>query len=408
MSAEPVGPAEPAEVAELGRLDARRALVFARARLRQGTRRARIAFVPMLQASVGAALAWAIAHNGLGQAAPLFAPIATWVCLGFTKNRVPRKVAELGIGATVGVAVGEVMAIAFGAGWWQIGLVGLIGGLLGRLLDHGELFTMQSAVNGLVIVGMSAYAMPGGTGARWVDALIGALVAFVIAVLVPWTAAERPRRFGRAALEEIARTQEMLAKALRARDIEALHDVFTQLRALHEVVDDWDAVLKTASDIVNLNPVLRAERPQIDELQRMLWLTRRTENTLTMLVRQSVGFTEQLGYVPGSVPLLESAASATHSLAAAVGGWHPPVHARTLLTQIAADSSPREVESDDWRPAALRSLVRALVVDLLQLTGLSRPDATGRLNDTQGAPFRPEEGGPGDEASALWGDFDAR
>ena len=42
--------------------------------------------------------------------------------------------------------------------------------------------------------------------------------------------------------------------------------------------------------------------------------------------------------------------------------------------------------------------------DSLQLTGLSRTDATALLNDTQGAPYRPEEGGPGDEASAIWGE----
>lgn len=331
---------DPAEIAELGRLDARRAVVFARARLRQGTRRARIAFVPILQASVGAALAWAIAHDALGHPAPLFAPIATWVCLGFTKNRVPRNVVELGFGATVGVAVGEIVALSFGAGWWQMGLVGLMGALLGRLLDRGDLFTMQCATNGLVAVGMSALGLPGGIGARWVDALIGAVVAFVIAVLVPWTAAERPRRFARAALEEIAHTQEMLATALRARDVEDLRDVSSQLRALHEAVDDFDAVLRTAADIVNLNPVLWGERPQIEELQRMLRLTRRAENSLVMLVRQSIGFTEQLGNVPGSVSLLESASSATHSLAAAVGGWHRPEHARELLTTIAGDSSP--------------------------------------------------------------------
>ncbi len=389
-----------------GRLDARRAVVFARARLRQGTRRARIAFVPILQASVGAALAWAIAHHGLGQPAPLFAPIATWVCLGFTKNRVPRNVAELGLGATIGVVVGELVALAFGAGWWQIGLVGLVGALIGRLLDHGDLFTMQCATNGLVVVGMDAFGLPGGIGARWIDALIGAVVAFVIAVLVPWTAEERPRRFARAALEEIAQTQDMLARALRARDVEELLDVSGQLRALREVVDDFEAVLKTAADIVNLNPVLRGERPQIEELQRMLALIRRAENTLVMLVRQSIGFTEQLGHLPGTVPLLEKSAAATNSLAAAVGGWNRPVRAREVLTEVAAHSSPREVESADWRPAALRSLVRALVVDLLQLTGLSRADATARLNDTQGAPFGLEDPGPGDEASGIWGDDD--
>ena len=80
----------------LARLDFRRWRVFLTARARQGWRRVRGSFVPVVQSAAGASLAWVIAHDLLGGPSPVFAPIAAWICLGFRQDRVPRKVAELG------------------------------------------------------------------------------------------------------------------------------------------------------------------------------------------------------------------------------------------------------------------------------------------------------------------------
>ena len=71
---------------------ARRRLVSIR--LRQGRDRVRNAAVPVLVAAVAAGLAYAIAHYGLGHEAPVFAPIAAWVCLGFRHERELRRVAD--------------------------------------------------------------------------------------------------------------------------------------------------------------------------------------------------------------------------------------------------------------------------------------------------------------------------
>ncbi len=387
-----------------GPLDARRAAVVARSRFRQGARRVRTSFSPILFAAVGASISWALAASVLNQPMPIFAATACWICLGFTRNRAPRTVAELGIGSAVGVAIGEMFARVFGAGAWQIGVVLIIAALFGRLLDRGVTFTMQSSVNGIVIVGMSAYPMAVGGWGRWADALIGAAVAFVITVLLPRNISVRPRRFARSALEEVAEALEMLAPALRRHDIDAMLDASGQLEAVGEAIDDWDKVLKAAADIARLNPTLRAEQPQLDELARLLKLSQRAETSLTMIVRQSIGFSEQAAQIPGVADSVALAASATRSLAAAVGGWHRPVRARELLEELAEQSSPLEIESDDWRPAALMSLMRSLAVDLLQMTGMSRADATSSLAATLGSRYAvADELPPEDEASALWG-----
>lgn len=389
-----------------GRLDARRAVVFARARLRQGIRRVRTALEPVLIAAVGAALAWAIAHDALHQPAPLFAPMAAWICLGFTKNRSPRIVAELALGATVGVGLGELFVSTFGAGAWQIGVVLVAAALAGRLLDRGDVVTFQTVGNGLVIVGLSA--IPGmelHAGGRWMDALVGGAVAFVLTVALPRSVVERPRRYARSAFAEMAQAIEMLADGLRRGDVEAMMDVEGQVRATTESIDDFDKALKAAADVAALNPTLRAEVPQLDELKRILALARRAETGLAMMVRQAVGFYEQAGRLPDVGDRLAEVGPAVRALSTSIGGWHRPQHARDVLSDVAAKTAPHEIESQDWRPAALMSLVRALVSDLLQVTGLSRSDAAARLAATHGAPFAAErEASPEDEASALWGD----
>jgi len=387
-----------------GRLDVRRAVVALRSQWRRGVRRARTSLVPVLTAAVGAAISWQLAVVLFNQPAPMFAPMACWICLGFTRNRAPRAVAELGLGATVGVAIGELFARAFGAGAWQIGTVLVVCALLGRLLDRGTTFTMQSVGNGVIIVGMAAYPVAGGSMGRWADALVGGAVAFLLTVALPRTVAERPRRYARSALEELAVALEMLAPALRTHDIEAMRDARQQMVAVREAIADWDKALQAALDVAGLNPRLRSEQPDLDELKRLLHLFRRAQTSLTMIVRQSIGFSEQAGDIPGAAERVDLAAAATRSLAAAVGGWHRPARARLLLQELASHSSPADIETDDWRPAALMALMRAFTVDLLQMTGLSRADANAQLAATHGAPYASDQPPPPeDETSALWG-----
>lgn len=61
---------------------------------------------------------------------PFFAPVAAWICLGFTYNRVPRKVLEIGAGAAIGVGLGEVILGTLGAGGWQLAIGLLVGALV--------------------------------------------------------------------------------------------------------------------------------------------------------------------------------------------------------------------------------------------------------------------------------------
>ncbi len=387
----------------------RRWVLFVAARIRQGGRRVGGSFVPILQSAAAAAIAYLIAEQVFGRPAPLFAPIAAWVCLGFKADRVPRKVAELGVGATAGVLIGEFFALWLEVGWWQIGLALLVGALLSRFLDRGDLTTIQGGVNAVVVVSMSWWqALTGGVTGRWIEALVGAGVALVVAALLPRNPTARPRRYARATLTEYATLLGVVGRGLRAGDVQLLADARGQRRAVAELMVDWEETLTTAREVVAINPTLRRYRPEVAELSRVFRLLQRTQRASYLLARQGLAMTEEVGPMPEVGEALMEVSTALNSLAGAVGHWNRPVRARELLLAVARTAAPSEVEGGDWRPVALLSLLRAVVVDLLQVSGLSRAQARDALADTWGRPFedRDAELTPGesdDDASPLWG-----
>ena len=388
------------------RVDFRQRMVLAGLALRQGGRRVRGSFVPIGTASLAAWVAYAFSHNVLGHPAPFFAPIAAWICLGFTYNRVPRKVLEIGAGASIGVGIGELILLGLGAGAWQLALALLLAALIGRLLDRGDLFTIQSGVNAMVVVGMGTTLTPdGGAGpSRMIDALVGAAVALVFAILLPGDVLNRPRRYVGNLLTELAAVFGMLGEGLRSGNREPLRDAHAQLRGVQRILDDAATVWRSSADIVALNPAMRRHRPQIDELGRQLELSTRAVHTVELLLRQSRGVVDELGAVPAIAHLMDDSAAALHALAGSIRHWNRPTQARVRAIELATDCAPQTAHAMDWRQSALLSVMRSVAIDLLQLTGLSRVQARSHLpgtgaeeSDTQGAVS-------GDEASAVWAD----
>ncbi len=390
------------------RVDFRRRLVLAGLALRQGVRRMRGSFLPILTASVAAWLSYTFAHDVLGHPTPFFAPVAAWICLGFTYNRVPRKVLEIGAGAAIGVGIGEVILIGLGAGGWQLALGLMVAGLIARLIDRGDLFTIQSGVNAMVVIGMGTmYTQLSGAGpSRLVDALVGAAIALLLAVLLPGDVVNRPRRYVSNLHTELATTFDMLSEGLRLANRERLRDAHAQLRGVQRILDNTHTVWKSSADIVALNPAMRRHRPQIEELGRQLELSTRAVHAVELLLRQSRGVVDETGSVPTIATLMDDASGTLNALAGSVRNWHPPRLARERAITLAADCAPEPAHVMDWRTSALVSVMRSVAIDLLQLTGLSRERARVYLPGTG-----PEvaDAGPrltGDEQSEVWGDAD--
>lgn len=380
----------------------RGAIVLLRLRLRDGVRRARGSLVPVVQAGLGAALAFWIAQFVVGHPYPFLAPVAAWICLGFTKNRQPRKVAELGAGALLGVLIGEVIHLLIGAGAWQLGVVLVVAALAARLFDRGDMFTMQAGVNAMVVLATVALITSDPIG-RAVDAAIGAGVALLLAVVLPRDLTSRPRRHIRAVLTETATLLRMVSVGLRDGDVERLRDAASQLDGVRDILDYAQTVVSSSGQIVRLHPGLRRDQPMLSELERQGVLLGRLANTLELLIRQSRGVVDESGPQPVVAMLVAEAAAVVEAMVAAILHWEFPGEARRHAVSLAASCSPAAVMRSTWRSVALVSIMRSIAVDALQLTGLSRAQARLLLPDMAEA-TDVGEAERSEAASAIWDD----
>ncbi len=159
------------------------------------------------QCAIAAGLAWFIAHDLVGHAVPFFAPIAAVVSLGTTYGQRLRRVAEVTVGVAVGVFLADLIVAGIGSGWWQLMVIVALAMSTAVLLDGGQLFMMQAAVQSIVVA--TLVPDPNAALTRWTDAVIGGAVALVAATVVPAAPLRRPR-------EQAARVVRKVEELLRA------------------------------------------------------------------------------------------------------------------------------------------------------------------------------------------------
>lgn len=369
--------------------------------------RMRGALLPNTQTAVAATLAWLLCRWLLDDPNPIFAPIATFVCMGFSRNRQPRKVVEMGLGATTGVLIGGLVGHYSGFGPGQLLFLLLLTPLLGRLIDRSEMVAFQIAVQSIVVAAMVAQSATSSPIDRWFNALIGAGVALLATVVLPTNVITRPRRYLVFTLDEMARFLRRLSKALLDGDAAAISQLRGGLIAIREFLNDGRAALTSAQETAAISPVAYGSRAVLAELDRMLELSERLHITFSMMQRQSRGMVTEIGPMPEVANPMWQAADLLDQISRGVHNWQRPTRARDNTAELAAELHPAEVllEESDWRLATLMSLLRAVVVDMLQLTGLSLAQARAVLADT-GA-FDPEADQETDleveQASRVWG-----
>lgn len=363
---------------DLARTAWRRLLL--RARLRQGASRVRVAFWPIVQAAAAAGVAFGIARYGLGHAAPFFAPISAWICLGFSQDRQLRRVLEVAVGVAVGVGLGDVVVHVIGSGWWQVAVVLTVSALLARFIDRGAMLTTQAGVQAVVIVALPA-AQAGGPLGRWTDALVGGAVALAVAVLTPGDPRRRPRHLGAEATTELARVLETLDRGLRTRDRADLEAALVTGRASEGAIEDWQAAASSARELARVTAAGRRHRDDLGDLERQSVLVDRAMRSVRVLARRALpvaGGVDERDLVPVA-DLVSRFAVGTRVLAEAIGAGRDPAVAREVLVEAARTADPHVVGSGDWQVQSLVMLVRSPLVDVLEATGATPAEARAAL-----------------------------
>jgi uncharacterized membrane protein YgaE (UPF0421/DUF939 family) len=340
----------------------RRFSLHVRVRLRQGWRRARWAFVPTLVGAGTAAVAYLISVHLLGHTLPIFAPTAAWLCLG----------------CTLGVALGEVFLRLFGAGVIQIFAVLVISALAARIVDRGEMLTYQAGVQAIVVTAMPVGAMVDGGFGRWSDALVGAVLALFVAALLPVRAIQRPRRRAQAALTELSDLLRALGEALRLGDPDRARDALTMGRDTQQVLDNWEKTVRAARQVTTLNPALRGDRPEVQRLARGSVLADRAVRNARVVARKAESVAASGPHVHIG-QTLEELSSSLRLLAVDLGSGERPSASRGRIVEAARGLDPAAYADDGWPTQTLVSVLRSLVVDVLQIGGMTASGARAQL-----------------------------
>lgn len=362
-------------------------------RAQEGLSRVRVGLLQAVQLTVAAVGAFVFSERVLGHHGPIFAATAATVALGFSKGGIRyRRVLEVGIGCTLGILFAELLTHWIGRGIWQAAAVMLLSVLLAQFLDSGVLFTTQMALQSLLVVMLPA--PPDGALTRSVDAMVGGAFALVLLYLVPTDPRRQPRAQLRKLTTELAEVLRQTAEAVRRDDSQAAWHCLVRARKTQPIVDAVTASLKSSQEIAMAAPLHRRHRAEVDEIVRAIrYLDLVTRNT-RVLARRIASIINHVTLAPAAVDSIAASLDSMADVVTAVGSGMASTHrgvrdsylrqARNQLEVMARQLAPKTMGVQTLEGESLVLLLRPMVVDLLEATGLEHEDALAvlpRLDD---------------------------
>jgi uncharacterized membrane protein YgaE (UPF0421/DUF939 family) len=332
----------------------------------------------ILQCSVTAGLAWALASWLVGPR-PFFASVAAIITLGFSFGQRWRRALEVSVGVAVGVAIGDIFVRVFGTGTWQIVLVGVVAMCIAVLLGAGNLMTTQAGVQ--AIIAITLFPNPSASLTRWLDAVVGCALALAVATVAPIGPLRKPGRLAAGFLEEAAATLRAAATALREDDVEAAEAVLERARRGEALLDDLEEAANEGVAVVRTSPFLRPRLARVRAFANLYPPMDRVSRNLRVLARRSAIALWRSEPVPLSyVVLLEQLADVIAFMAEELHQQRLPTAARDRLVEVAQATSRLPIH-ESLSAVVVLAQIRSMVVDLLELTGISTGEARGLMPD---------------------------
>ncbi len=341
-------------------------------------RRLRSRSFMILQCAVTAGLAWALASWLIGPR-PFFSAVAAIITLGFSFGQRWRRALEVSVGVAIGVGIGDLFVRVFGTGTWQIILVGIIAMCLAVLLGAGTLMTTQAGVQ--AIIAITLFPNPSAGVSRWLDALVGCALALLVATVAPIGPLRRPGRLGASFLEEVAGTLQAAVTALRDADADAAQAVLERARQGEAMLGDLEEAAGEGVAVVRNSPFLRARKSQVEAFAGLYPPMDRVSRNLRVLARRSaIALWRSESVPPAYVDLMADLAEVVSVMAEDLSHQRLPTPARERLAEIGIATSRLPIH-ESLSSVVLLAQVRSLVVDLMELTGLTAGEARELIPD---------------------------
>ncbi len=335
------------------------------------------------QCAIAAALAWLAAVELLDHPRPFLAPVAAIVCLGVSYGQRLRRVAEVMVGVALGVFIADVFISWVDTGVWQIMLIVAASMTVAVLLDAGNLLVTQAAVQSVIVAVLLP--SPEAGLSRWLDALVGGVVALGAATVVPQAPLRRPREQGARIVQDLGRLLRAAVDSVQSGNVDDAVETLKQARATEAALSDLRTAAREGLDVVRSSPLRRRHRAAVRKMAELVVPLDRAMRNTRVLVRRTVAATRAGETLPESyLALVDRIADASDIIAEELAAGRLPTAAQAPLADI-AEQTATETLRGGLSAAVVLAQVRSIVVDLLQLTGLSAEEARELMPAAPGA-----------------------
>lgn len=362
--------------------------------MRDRVRRVAYSLIPILQCGIGAALAWFIASDLLGHERPFFAPIAATIALGVSMGKRLRRAVELVIGAVIGIGLGDLLISAIGSGPWQIAIAVIVGQTIAVFLDKGAIFSGQVATSAVLV----ATLLPPGSNVgyeRMIDALVGGVIAIVMMSLLPVHPLKRARRETASLLGVSSSILREVAEGLETGDVDRIGDALQSARDTQPAIDVLREQVGGGKEIISISPFHITKRSELDGIAAVLNpLDNGVRNIRVLARRAATSVEDSIEIHPKLINLIDHLADGLEDLSRYVAQIPEAPDQVTMTRQLrmVAAGLQRELVSDGGiTETVVLAQMRSILVDMLQVAGLSKISALATLPATVSTPaVKPE------------------
>jgi uncharacterized membrane protein YgaE (UPF0421/DUF939 family) len=331
------------------------------------------------QAALATSVAWVVAREVLGHPRPIFAPVVALIGVSATLGQRRRYAIEMVGGVALGIAIADALVVAIGDGPVQIAAI-VAGAMAAAVaLGGGVVLVSEAAASALLVVTIQP---PGSglSGARFLDSLLGGVIALAVTALLPMNPAAAARRAAEPLLAELAGVLDEVALALEHEDADLADRTWTRARSI-----DPDALTDTVlsgKEMLRLSPFARGARTRFSRYELAASQVDATLTSVKALSRASIRGLEVGANIPRAVP------AAVRELAETVRTLdryfehpeeEPPVS--EYAVRAAARATLVLEETANLPVSVIVGQVRASAVDLLRSWGLERDDAESMVRD---------------------------
>ncbi|AKE42019.1 hypothetical membrane protein [Corynebacterium kutscheri] len=365
--------------------------------LTQRLQRVRNNLLSIVQGAIAAGIALWIAAEVVGHPRPFFAPMAALIILGLSSGTRLNRALELSLGCALGVALGDLLIMVIGTGYWQLSVAVFLSVLLANFLSPSQLLVNQVAIGSILI---STIIPPGSEDGlnRVIDAIVGCSVGIVVMALLPHSPLAGGRREVAKVLSIASSVLADVAASLSTGDSDAINEALVTVRGSQSTINSMLEAAKSGEEDTRISPFLWASRRRVRSLVRILAPVDNSIRNTRVLARRAQVLIDDSDVVSEDqidiiVELSDVSAKLTKIY---LRPWEnseaveiPELVRR--LRYLGARANQDIAEGGVLSAQVILAQSRSLIVDFLQICGLSRESALAVLAPTSRSPKYPPE-----------------